>query len=121
MGLFHHFQLAPPSTTFVPNCWTRGVVGQIGLDRKQVVRLALFARARRKRLQRISITIDARDPHVCRQQAPHHRPADTARRTGFDLRLATMNGLLADQRMAEATDKPWPSRVLAWLVRQHTT
>ncbi len=28
--------------------------------------------------------IDARDPHVCHHQAPHHRPADTARRTGHN-------------------------------------
>jgi hypothetical protein len=52
--------------------------------RASVGRLVLLARARRKRLQRISIAIDARDPHVCRQQAPHHGPADAATCAGYD-------------------------------------
>ncbi len=64
---------------------------QIGLDGEELVCLSLLARARRKRPQRITVAIDAGDPDARRQQAPHHGPADTARRPGHDrhsLRLA---------------------------------
>jgi len=62
----------------------RGVAGQIGLNGEQVAGLALLTRVRRKRLQRLSIAIDAGDPDACRQQRPRHCPADAARRTGYD-------------------------------------
>jgi hypothetical protein len=62
----------------------RGVVGQIRLEGEEVGRFSLLTRARRKRLQRLKISIDAGDLDACGQQAPCHRPPDAARRTGYD-------------------------------------
>jgi hypothetical protein len=62
----------------------RGVVAQIGSDGQQFGRFSLLARARRERLQRFTISIDAGDPDACRQQSPCHCPADAARRSGHD-------------------------------------
>ncbi len=62
----------------------RGVASQIRLDGEEFGPLSLLTRARRKRSQRLSIAIDTGDPDARRQQAPHHRPADTACRTGYD-------------------------------------
>jgi hypothetical protein len=60
----------------------RGVVGQVGLDGEQFVRLALLAGARGQRLQRL--TIDTGDPDACRQHASRHRPANAACCTRHD-------------------------------------
>ena len=51
----------------------RGVVGQVGLDGEQFVRLALLAGARGQRLQRLTIAIDAGDPDTCCEQGPMQR------------------------------------------------
>ena len=59
-----------------------GVVSQIGLDGEQSSPLSLLARVRGKRLQRLTIAIDAGDLDARRQQAPRYCPADAACCTG---------------------------------------
>ena len=65
----------------LPGC---GIVGQIGLDGEQLVRLAPLTGTRGERFQRVTVAIDPGDPDVRRQQAPHHGPADPACCAGYD-------------------------------------
>jgi hypothetical protein len=59
---------AEPGARGLDDLIDRGIIGQIRLNREHGVYLALLARARRKRLKRLSIAINTSDPDPCRQR-----------------------------------------------------